>query len=232
MREVRAMRINAQQEFLAHIEQKPAMDVLAAALTIFNDDADDSSATFAKLEPGYSADDYEAFLAKIDVEYGSPVRWMLYGRIWYEDGTSSARVQELHGEWWEFQSSGPDVVSTLENAEKHAKILNEKGGSTFQTPSSTPTLNLTVSDIIQKIASGNPGLAVALLQCQSDCEDWAILFQGLLNSTEKSSEIYSIYKDDCGRDSFKLFTRITGLKSMSEPPARSPIDLSWLWRKS
>jgi hypothetical protein len=44
------MKINAQQEFLAHIEQKPAMDVLAAALTIFNDDA---SATFAKLEPGY-----------------------------------------------------------------------------------------------------------------------------------------------------------------------------------
>jgi hypothetical protein len=78
----------------------------------------------------------------------------------------------------------------------------------------------------------NREVRVALLQCQSDCEDWAILFQGLLNSTEKSSEIYSIYKDDCGRDSFKLFTRITGLKSMSEPPARSPIDLSWLWRKS
>jgi hypothetical protein len=68
-------------------------------------------------------------------------------------------------------------------------------------------------------------------QCQADCEDWAILFQDLLISAEKSSEIYSIYKDDCGRDSFKFFTRITGLKSMSEPPPRRPIDLSWLWRK-
>jgi hypothetical protein len=90
---------------------------------------------------------------------------------------------------------------------------------------------MTVTEVIQKIASGNPGLAVALLQCQSDCEDWAILFQDLLKSTEKSSEIHSIYKDDCGRDSFKFFTRITGLKSMSEPPARRPIDLSWLWGK-
>jgi hypothetical protein len=90
---------------------------------------------------------------------------------------------------------------------------------------------MTVAEVIQKIASGNPGLAVALLQCQADCEDWAILFQDLLISAEKSSEIYSIYKDDCGRDSFKFFTRITGLKSMSEPPPRRPIDLSWLWRK-
>lgn len=87
------MRINAQKEFLAHIEKKPAMDVLAAALTIFNDDADDPPATFAKLGPGYSADDYETLLAKIDIEYRGPVRWMLYGRIWHEDGTSSARVQ-------------------------------------------------------------------------------------------------------------------------------------------
>jgi hypothetical protein len=122
------MRINAQKEFLAHIEKKPAMDVLAAALTIFNDDADDSSATFAKLEPGYSAEDYEAFLAKIDVEYGSPVRWMLYGRIWYEDGTSSARAQDLHGEWWEFQAAGPDIADTLKKASHHAARLANPGG--------------------------------------------------------------------------------------------------------
>jgi hypothetical protein len=51
---------------------------------------------------------------------------------------------------------------------------------------------MTVAEVIQKIASGNPGLAVALLQCQADCEDWAILFQDLLISAEKSSEIYSI----------------------------------------
>lgn len=82
---------------------------------------------------------------------------------------------------------------------------------------------MTVNEVIQKIAGNNLELAIALLQCQSDCEDWAILFQDLLKKDQAPSAIYVVYKYDCECDSFKFFTEITGRKSASEKPKRKSI---------
>jgi hypothetical protein len=90
---------------------------------------------------------------------------------------------------------------------------------------------MTTNEVIQKIAAGNPGLVTALLQCQSDCEDWAILFQDLLELRQEPSVIYAVYKYNCDRDSFKFFTEITGRKSSSEKSVHRFMGLSWLWGK-
>jgi hypothetical protein len=87
--------INAKDEFVEHT--RGCGEVLCAEIKIDNH--------CYNLREGYSQDEYDAFLASIDIRYDNG--WgdqLMYGTIWYRDGTYSARREWDMNEWWEHLS--------------------------------------------------------------------------------------------------------------------------------
>lgn len=97
---------NARIEFLEHIESR---QVLCVQITKDND-------TQINLEVGYSAFDFDKFLAQLNFEYdGGYGSQELYGVIWYKDGTWSERGEYDGSEWWEHKECPviPDYLKEI-----------------------------------------------------------------------------------------------------------------------
>lgn len=55
----------------------------------------------AKLKVGYSEEDYDKFFSDLDFEYDNGFGYqVLYGTIWFEDGTWAERHDYDGSEWW------------------------------------------------------------------------------------------------------------------------------------
>ena len=131
---------NAKQEFLNHIGQIntnltgiKSRKVLCATIQKGDDWGDDEEIidrTFI-LTTGYTKEDWNDFLSKLDFMYDSGYGGQeLFGNIWYIDGTWSERGKYDGSEWWNYQKC-PDIPSELKRVDKEReqklnKIIDEK----------------------------------------------------------------------------------------------------------
>jgi hypothetical protein len=95
--------MNAKEEFLKHIQNKPL--VKCAIITFGNNtwlDEDEKVPTHL-LKSNYMGGDWDNFLKAIDQKYDNGFGGqVLFGTIWYEDGTWSSRGEYDGSEWWEY----------------------------------------------------------------------------------------------------------------------------------
>lgn len=92
---------NAKMEFLAHILNTTSK--VKAAVISKSWDYISTDTEKVVLKVGYSSEDFENFLNKIDFEYDNGFGCQeLFGTIWYEDGTWSSRGEYDGSEWWEY----------------------------------------------------------------------------------------------------------------------------------
>lgn len=100
--------INAKQEFIDEIRN---LTVLCATIEL-TDNRLKSSKT-STLRCGYSEDEYQSFLSDIDFNYHNGFgRMVLFGKIWYTDGSWSERSEYDGAEWWEHRCV-PDIPEEL-----------------------------------------------------------------------------------------------------------------------
>ena len=92
------MSCNAKQEFAEHTEGS----VVACAEIAVGYLCTDEERPAIRLPLGYTAEEYEAFLNKLNFKYDDGYGGQeLYGTIWYKDGTWSERGEYDGSEWWE-----------------------------------------------------------------------------------------------------------------------------------
>jgi hypothetical protein len=85
--------MNAKEEFLKHTQSKT---VKCARIQI-------EDYPWANLMPEYTPEDFDAFLASINVKYNDGYGTQeLCGTIWYADGTWSTRWEYDGSEGWEY----------------------------------------------------------------------------------------------------------------------------------
>ena len=89
--------MNAKQEFEDHVKGK----VVECVKITIGEGID--VPTFI-LKQNYNQFDYEAFLTQLDFDYYDGFGGqMLYGNIWYDNGTWSERGEYDGAEWWEYK---------------------------------------------------------------------------------------------------------------------------------
>lgn len=94
---------NAKQEFVEHTEATNSA-VKCAQIT---KDYYEPEFTI-DLKVGHTLAEYAEFLEKLDFSYDSGYGGqMLYGTIWYDDGTWSERGEYDGSEWWEHRTVPP-----------------------------------------------------------------------------------------------------------------------------
>jgi hypothetical protein len=100
---------NAKNEFIEHINKNP--EVICAKITyegFFND-----LTRFIFLKKKYSAQDFSAFLEKLNFEYNSDYGTQrLFGFIWYDDGSWSEREEYDGEESWGYKKL-PEIPEQL-----------------------------------------------------------------------------------------------------------------------
>lgn len=97
--------INAKEEF---IEDVKGLKVRCAKIH-FGRYSDDEGFKFAILKEGYSKEEYQEFLDKLDFEYDAGYGGQeLFGIIWCEDGVWLDRGEYDGSEWWE-EHKYPDI---------------------------------------------------------------------------------------------------------------------------
>lgn len=98
----------ARSEFLKAVGTK---DVKCAIIV---DMSEYDNHKFIILKVGYSADDYEDFLNKLNFDYdcGYGAQY-LDGTIWYTDSTWSERFEYDGSEWWEYKQT-PQIPKECE----------------------------------------------------------------------------------------------------------------------
>lgn len=102
---------NAKEEFSDHVLDVKS-NILAARISK-DDNYFGDSETFAALKIGYSKDDYDKFINKLDFKYDSGYgSQKLFGTIWYKDGTWSSRGEYDGSEWWEYNKV-PEIPEEL-----------------------------------------------------------------------------------------------------------------------
>ena len=124
---------NAKQEFLNHITYYGQRQVLCAIIQKGGDHGDDDENlknTFV-LTTGYTEEDWNDFLSKLDFMYDSGYGGQeLFGAIWYVDETWSERGEYDGSEWWKYHRCPeiPDSVRRIdkEREQKLNKIIDEK----------------------------------------------------------------------------------------------------------
>lgn len=93
---------NAKKEFLDHIAEQYTNGriVRCAEIKLYTE----KSTIECILPVGYTPEDQESFLKKIDLKYNSGYGGQnLYGTIWYNDGLTWSQRGEYDGsEWYEF----------------------------------------------------------------------------------------------------------------------------------
>jgi hypothetical protein len=126
-----AKNTNAKQEFLNHISNHVS-NVICATIQKGDDYDDDEiiQRTF-DLTTGYTEEEWNDFLSKLDFEYDSGYGGQnLFATIWFEDGTWSDRGEYDGSEWYEHHKC-PDIPSELKRIDKERqqklnKIIDEK----------------------------------------------------------------------------------------------------------
>ena len=100
--------INAKQEFIEHVGNKKIKCADIQYQHWFTDPE-----TKVQLKVNHDISDYVDFIARLNFEYdnsyGSQV---LFGTIWYEDGTWASRGEYDGSEWWE-DNVCPDIPDEL-----------------------------------------------------------------------------------------------------------------------
>ena len=113
---------NAKLEFFSHIATiiQIQRQVLCASIQKGDDYGDDEEIierTFI-LTTGYSEEDWNEFLSKLDFIYDSGYGGQeLFGTIWYTDGTWSERGEYDGSEWWSYQSC-PEIPENVRRIDK------------------------------------------------------------------------------------------------------------------
>ena len=106
--------MNAKNEIIEHSHAVKQL-VKCAQITLFTgwEEQDSNSAEF-NLPVGYSDQDLEDFLNKLDFDYddGFGTQY-LYGNIWYTDGTWSERYEYDGSECW-IHKSCPKIPDHLQ----------------------------------------------------------------------------------------------------------------------
>lgn len=113
--------INAKQEFLEHIADKPL--IICAQLwtdkCLYPIDCDEDKAGLkVNLHLNFTDQEYEYFIKNINFDYDSGYGSQeLFGKIWYEDGTWSSRFEYDGSEWWE-HCKCPEIPEELLSIER------------------------------------------------------------------------------------------------------------------
>ena len=97
--------INAKEEFLAHITSVN-ISVLCCGIEIFKSQYPWQDSVVpdvqAALRPGWTAEEFKGFLQALDFNYDNGYgRQMLFGIIWYTDGSWSERYEYDGAEEWQ-----------------------------------------------------------------------------------------------------------------------------------
>ena len=127
-----AKNTNAKQEFLNHITHT-GNKVLCASIQKGDDYGDDDEITERTftLTTGYTQDDWNEFLSKLDFMYDSGYGGQeLFGTIWYVDGTWSDRGEYDGSEWYQHHKC-PEIPPNVRRIDKERdqklnKVINEK----------------------------------------------------------------------------------------------------------
>jgi hypothetical protein len=105
--------MNAKQELIEHSHAVKRL-VKCAEITIFTGWEQDSNSVEFNLPVGYSDQDLEDFLNKLDFDYDSGFGTQyLFGDIWYTDGTWSERYEYDGSECW-IHKSCPKIPDHLQ----------------------------------------------------------------------------------------------------------------------
>jgi hypothetical protein len=129
---------NAKTEFLNHIAITSARGshygrVLCAIVQNGDDYGDDDEIierTFI-LTTGYTQDDWNEFLSKLDFMYDSGYgSQQIFATIWYVDGTWSDRGEYDGSEWYQYHIC-PEIPENVRRKDKERdqiinKVINEK----------------------------------------------------------------------------------------------------------
>ena len=98
---------DAKLEFLAHLKDSATGRVIKCSSIEFGE------RTF-NLHINYTPYQYRKFLRELDYMYDSGYGGqMLFGTIWYTDGTWSSRGEYDGSEWWEFNEV-PEIPKELQ----------------------------------------------------------------------------------------------------------------------
>lgn len=130
---------NAKDEFIQHIASRK---VLAATITLgypeYDDDEKEENYK-SVLTTGYTGDEYTFFLKSINRAYDSGYGGqMLFGTIWYKDGTWSTRGEYDGSEWWEYHSCPiiPKEIRRIDK-EREEKLTDIMSGHNTETELTT-----------------------------------------------------------------------------------------------
>lgn len=103
--------LNAKDEYLRHVTEVN-VPVLCCKVEMFKSRPwspwQDSVVpdVMTGLRPGWSADELRGFLKALDCNYDNDYgRQILFGTIWYTDGSWSEREEYDGSEWWEHRKS-------------------------------------------------------------------------------------------------------------------------------
>ena len=101
---------NCKNDFLREIEGR---EVKCAEIIYGSDYWDEEDRRVARLPESFSDSEYTSFLSQIDYEYDSGYGGqVVFGCIWYTDGTWSERGEYDGSEWWEHKSC-PEIPKEL-----------------------------------------------------------------------------------------------------------------------
>jgi len=96
--------MNAKDEFLKEIQGKEILCVDVQYGDDWSNLDEDETQKIIQLRAGYSDQEYENFLHELNFTYDSGYGGqLLYGFIWYKDGTWSDRGEYDGSEWWVHQ---------------------------------------------------------------------------------------------------------------------------------
>lgn len=95
--------MNAKKEFIEHVNENPVKCAMICCEKDWDYDTEIESYTKEVfLKRNHTSKELEDFLNKLDFNYDSGYGLqVLYGVIWYNDGTCSERGEYDGSEWWE-----------------------------------------------------------------------------------------------------------------------------------
>lgn len=104
--------MNAKKELLGIVKQNNVI-IKCARLHFGTSWYSDKESNYIDLKIGYSEDDFNIFLEKINREYDSGYgEQELFGEVWFDDGTWLDRGEYDGSEWWNFQKV-PEIPQDL-----------------------------------------------------------------------------------------------------------------------
>lgn len=92
---------NAKEELLGFLLREGMPEVLCIGIMYEDDMSED--AYNIRLKVGYTQEDFNNFLSRLDFNYDSGYGMQyVYGKIWFKDGTWATRHEYDGSEWWSY----------------------------------------------------------------------------------------------------------------------------------